>query len=139
MHTLIFKVLGGLSLSRKMNWLLLILCSCVLITACSRSPDKQFVGDWQSGCSLDVCTTTSLRADHTFLVKHDEKGTTASYSGTWRTEADQLIAHVTDADQALQEIIGKDFRVTISDFHGDSFKATLADEQSGSGIWRRVH
>jgi hypothetical protein len=121
-----------------MKWVFFF-CSCVLITACSRSPDTKFVGEWQSGCHMDVCTTTSLRADHTFSVKHDEKGSTAGYSGTWRTEGDQLIGQVTAADEPLQEIIGKDFRVTISDFHGDSFTVTPADGQSSPGIWKRVH
>jgi hypothetical protein len=128
----------GVFLSRWMKWFF-FLCLCVLITACSRSPDNKFVGDWQSDCSADVCTTTSLRADHTFSIKHDEKYSTASYSGTWRIEGDQLIGHVTAADEPLQEMIGKDFRVTIADFHGDTFRVILPYESSSSAIWKRIH
>jgi hypothetical protein len=99
---------GGSVLSRYMKWVFFF-CSCVLITACSQSPDTKFVGEWQSGCHMDVCTTTSLRADHTFSVKHDEKGSTAGYSGTWRTEGDQLIGQVTARTNHCRKSSAKTF------------------------------
>jgi hypothetical protein len=121
-----------------MGWLLII-CSCVLLAACYHAPDKKFVGEWRSGCSIDVCTITLLKADHTFSVKHDEKDSTVAYSGTWRVEGDRLITHVTAADEMLQHIMGKNFRITVSDFHRDSFRATLMDEHGRSDIWKRLH
>ena len=112
----------------------------LLISACGRrSLDRNLIGEWQSGCSIDVCTITTLRADHTFSVRHDEKDSAISYSGTWRVERDQLVAHVTTADKFLKDIIGHDFRVTVSDFHQDSFMAILVDEQGRSSQWKRLH
>src|SRR5437763_1693481 len=75
----------------------------LFVSACGQqSLERKFVGVWQSGCSIDICTITTLRSDHSFSVKFDEKDSSTSYSGTWRVEGDQLIAHVTAADKVMR-------------------------------------
>lgn len=96
------------------------------------------MGEWESGCSIDICTITTLRPDHTFSVRFDEKGSSDSYSGTWRIDDDQLVAHVTAADKVLQDIVGKDLRLTMSDFHHDRFMATLAVDEKETFPWKRL-
>jgi len=118
----------------------LVICSVALsLTACQPSLEKQLVGEWLSGCSIDTCTITTLKADRTFSEKFDEKDSSDSYSGTWRVEGDQLIMHVTWADKVLQDIVGKNMRVVISEFHHDSFVGALADDRRKSQPWKRLH
>jgi hypothetical protein len=122
-----------------MHWPLVICAFAFFLTACRPVLEKKLVGEWSSGCSIDVCTVTALKADHTFSVKHDEKDSAISYSGTWRVEGNTLVAHVTAADKFLQGIVGHDFRVAISDFQHDSFVAILIDEERTSQQWKRLH
>jgi hypothetical protein len=112
----------------------------LFVSACGQqSLDRKLIGEWQSGCSIDICTIARLNVDHTFSVKFDEKDSSTSYSGTWRVEGDQLIAHVTAADKVLQDIVGKDFRIIVSNFQHDTFVATIADEHRTSQPWKRLH
>jgi hypothetical protein len=110
-----------------------------LLVACQRSSDKEFVGEWEAGCDAGLCAHTALKADHTFSVKFDQKKWSTSYAGTWRVEKTRLIAHVTTASEGLEDLIGKDLRVEVSDFHHDQFTATVVDEGStSSGVWKRA-
>jgi hypothetical protein len=124
-----------------MQWLFRIsFVTLLLMSACDRkSLDRKVVGEWQSGCSIDVCTITTLKADHSFSVRFDQKNSAESYSGAYSVEGDQLVAHVTAADKALQDIIGKDFRIVVADFHQDSFVAILVDDHRTSQLWKHLH
>jgi len=117
----------------------IIICG-LFLAACQRLSDRTFVGKWEAGCDAGFCAHTTLNADHTFSVNFDQKESTTSYTGTWRIEKDQLIAHVTSASEGLEDLIGKDLRVKVSDFHHDQFTATIVEDGStSSGVWKRAH
>src|SRR5882724_11611481 len=104
---------------------LIVCASAILLASCRPALEKQLVGEWLSGCSIDICTVTTLNADRTFSDRFDEKDSPdPSYSGTWRVEGDQLVMHVTWANKALQDIVGKDLRLIVSEFQPKKFIAT---------------
>jgi hypothetical protein len=80
-----------------------------------------------------------LKPDHTFSEKFEEKDYPDSYSGSWRIEGNQLVLHVTWADKDLQDMVGKDTHLIISEFQPDTFVATLASDRSRTGPWKRLH
>ena len=110
----------------------------ILLIGCQPRLERELVGEWLSGCSIDVCTITTLKADRTFSEKFDEKDSSDRQSGTWRVEGDQLIMHVTWADKVLQDTVGKDVRVVISEFQHDIFVGALADDRKKSQPWKRL-
>jgi hypothetical protein len=115
------------------------ICFCILLVACQRLADRKFVGEWQAGCDADFCADATLNADHTFSVKFDQKTWVTNYAGTWRTEKDELVAHVISAGKGLEDLIGKDLRIKVSEFHHDHFMATIVEEgNTSSGMWKRV-
>ena len=112
----------------------------VIFSSCGQSSlDRNLVGSWNSGCSIDVCTITTLKPDHTFSERFDEKGYSDSYTGTWRVEDHHLILHILWAADGLQDIVRKDQRLLISQFERDSFVATLAEDATKSLPWKRRH
>jgi hypothetical protein len=114
--------------------------AAVLFGACEQSSlERNLVGSWDSGCSIDICTITTLKADHTFSERFDEKGYSDSYTGTWRVEDHQLVLHILWAADGLQDIAGKDLRLVISQFHRDTFVATLGEDATKAGHWKRRH
>lgn len=117
------------------------ICVCALfLTACRPALEKQLVGEWVSGCSIDVCTITTLNADHTFSDRFDERDFTEPvYSGTWRVEGDQLVMHATWANNSLQDITGKNFRLIVSQFERNKFVATSTDGKMKPLTWERHH
>jgi hypothetical protein len=125
-----------------MKWWLPIACGLVLpLAACHHIREKQLIGDWLSGCSIDICTITSLKADQTYCDKFDEKDIVEpSVCGTWRLENDQLVLHITWTASAVKPpMLGKELHFTISDFGSDSFVATLAGDEKWNFRWKRVH
>jgi len=123
-----------------MQWSLLICSVALSLGACRSSFDKQLVGEWLSGCSIDICTITMLKADHTFSERFDEKDfPDPNYSGTWRVDGDQLVMHVTWADKSLQHIVGKDLRLIVSEFQPKKFVATPAEDRTKPLTWERRH
>ena len=101
---------------------------------------EKLVGEWLSGCSIDICAVTTLNADHTFSDRFDDKDfSEPSYSGTWHVENDQLVMHVTWANKAQQDIIGEDLRLIVSEFHQRKFVATLAEDGIKPVAWERRH
>jgi hypothetical protein len=125
-----------------MQWSLLICSVALSLSACRPSLEKQLVGEWLSGCSIDICTITTLKVDHTFSERFDEKDLADPIlSGTWRVEGDQLVLHVTWEleGKKTQSVVGKDLRLTISDFHGDKLSATLAEDKNKTLPWKRLH
>jgi hypothetical protein len=121
-----------------MQWLVRIaFLSVLLLSACNPfSLERKLLGKW-SGCSVDICSVTTLRPDHTFserFVGFD----TDSYSGTWRVERDQLVLHITWVDENLKDMLGKDMRLIISDLQSDKLMATLAEDKRKALPWKRV-
>jgi hypothetical protein len=123
-----------------MQWSVVICWFAFLLSGCRPALEKNLIGEWMSGCSIDICTLTTLNADHTFSDRFDEKRSPEpSYSGTWRVEGDQLIMHVTWADKALQDIVGKDLRLIVSEFQQKKFVATPTEDRTKPVTWERRH
>jgi hypothetical protein len=47
--------------------------------------------------------------------------------------------HVTWANKAQQDIIGKDLRLIVSEFHQKKFVATFAEDGTKPVTWERRH
>jgi hypothetical protein len=123
-----------------MQWSVVICWFAFLLDGCRPALEKNLIGEWMSGCSIDICTLTTLNADHTFSDRFDEKGfPEPSYSGTWPVEGDQLIMHVTWADKALRDIVGKDLRLIVSEFQQKKFVATPTEDRTKPVTWERRH
>jgi hypothetical protein len=106
--------------------LLSLLCiTSFLVAGCSQRPrEEELVGRWHSGCSIDICTITTLNSDHTFSQKFDDKNITDdSFAGSWRLEGDELVLHVTRADTVIQQMVGTDMHFALSKFRRDKFIA----------------
>ena len=111
-----------------------------MLTACGPALEKKLVGEWMSGCSIDICTITTLKPDHTFSERFDEKDAPdPNYSGTWHVDGDQLVMHVTWAAHSLQDIVGKDLRLIISEFEDKKFVATPLEDRTKPLSWERLH
>jgi hypothetical protein len=122
-------------------WLRLSSALLLSLSSCHSVSDKQLVGDWLSGCSIDICTITSLKADHTYCDQFDEKSITEpSVCGTWRLDGDHLVLNVTWTASAVRPpMLGRQLHFTISDFDTNSFLATLAEDKRWTFRWERRH
>jgi hypothetical protein len=119
-----------------MQWPLVIFSFALLLSSCRPALERKLVGAW-SGCSIDICSVTTLRPDHSFserFVGFD----TDSYSGSWRVEREQLVLHIAWADENLKDMLGKDMRLIISDLQNHKLVATLADDKKKALPWTRV-
>jgi hypothetical protein len=97
---------------------LVALSLALLLSSCRPALEKKLVGEWLSGCSIDICTITSLKADHTYCDTFDEKDISEpSVCGTWRVHGDQLVLRITwGAAGVKPDVIGKGLHFTISEF-----------------------
>jgi len=94
----------------------------LLFVGCERwTLERKLIGKW-TGCSMDTCSITTFSADHTFSNRFEDADSD-SYSGTWRTEGKIIILHVERASTGVEDILGKDMRWIIFDFHGDTLIA----------------
>ena len=119
-----------------MQWPLVIFSLALALSGCRPALEKKLIGAW-SGCSIDVCSITTLKPDHTFSERFEDTDS-PSYSGTLRAERDQLVLHISWADRNLQDMLGKEMRLIISDLQKDKLVVTLADDQKKALPWRRV-
>jgi hypothetical protein len=104
----------------------ILLIAGVLFVGCGRSSlERHLIGAW-SGCSIDICSTMTFGADHTFSDRFDGEDSD-SYSGVWRVEGRQIVIHVLQ-DRSPDSNIGKDLRWTVFDIRPESFIAGY-DEQ----------
>ena len=121
-----------------MHFPLVLAASVFLLAACRPALETKLVGEWLSGCSIDVCTITTLNADRTFSQKFDEKDLPNEVcSGTWRVDHDQLVLRVTRADKVLHDLLDKDVRFIISEFQHDRFIATSTEDKTKPLTWER--
>src|SRR3954447_24426222 len=120
-------------------WLPLSSALLLCLSACHSATEEQLVGDWLSGCSIDICTITSLKADHTYCDQFDEKNITEpSVCGTWLLERDQLILHTTWIAHAVPpENLDKLLRFRISQLRTNSFVAALQEDKRWTFRWER--
>jgi hypothetical protein len=121
-----------------MQWSLVIFTSALILSGCCPALEKKLIGEWKSGCSIDICTITTLKADHTFSERFDEKDLGDSYRGTWRVEGHQLVLHITWVDENLRDILNTEIRLIISDLRADSLVTTLANDPQKTTPWKRV-
>ncbi|MEY2519617.1 MAG: hypothetical protein QOF24_1376 [Verrucomicrobiota bacterium] len=123
-----------------MHWHLIACLSALLLVGCRRPLDQQLVGEWLSGCSIDICIITALKPDHTFSQRFDQKDLAEPVlSGSWRIEGDQLVLRVTWEMQSkkISSVVGRDLRYAISHVQPDSLVATFLDAQEDSVHWKR--
>ena len=121
-----------------MYFSLVVTASVFLLAACRPALETKLVGQWLSGCSIDICTITTLNADRTFFQRFDEGDLPDEVcSGTWRVDHDQLVLHVTRADKGLRDVLGKDVRFIISEFQHDRFIATSTEDKTKPLTWER--
>ncbi|MGH8095635.1 MAG: hypothetical protein ACREIF_19575 [Chthoniobacterales bacterium] len=124
----------------------------VFATACHQvaSPEAKLIGDWSmpegdvkdegvvnTNSGFDV---TSLKADHTFSqTAHPLQAPPAHVlSGVWHVEGDQLVMKFTWAHPTMQEMVGQELRLVISDLQPDKFVSANAEHQQQRFIWTRV-
>ncbi len=121
-----------------MYFSLVVTASVFLLAACRPALETKLVGQWLSGCSIDICTITTLNADRTFFQRFDQSDLPDEVcSGTWRVDHDQLVLHVTLADKGLRDVLGKDVRFIISEFQHDRFIATSTEDKTKPLTWER--
>ena len=121
-----------------MYFSLVVTASVFLLAACRPALETKLVGQWLSGCSIDICTITTLNADRTFFQRFDQSELPDEVcSGTWRVDHDQLVLHVTLADKGLRDVLGKDVRFIISEFQHDRFIATSTEDKTKPLTWER--
>ena len=121
-----------------MHFSLVVTASVFLLAACRPALETKLVGQWLSGCSIDICTITTLNADRTFFQRFDQSDLPDEVcSGTWRVDHDQLVLHVTLADKGLRDVLGKDVRFIISEFQHDRFIATSTEDKTNPLTWER--
>jgi len=121
-----------------MYFSLVVTASVFLLAACRPALETKLVGQWLSGCSIDICTITTLNADRTFFQRFDQSDLPDEVcSGTWRVDHDQLVLHVTRADKGLRDVLGKDVRFIISEFQHDRFIATSTEDKTKPLTWER--
>ena len=121
-----------------MHFSLVVTASVFLLAACRPALETKLVGQWLSGCSIDICTITTLNADRTFFQRFDQSDLPDEVcSGTWRVDHDQLVLHVTLADKGLRDVLGKDVRFIISEFQHDRFIATSTEDKTKPLTWER--
>src|SRR4051794_15993751 len=119
-----------------MQWPLVTCFALLLLSGCGRSSlERQLLGSWSS-CSIDICSVTSLRSDHTFSERFVDSNSD-SYSGTWKAEGNQLVLHIGWVDENLKDMLGHEMRLIISDLKKDGLIATLADDPKKTLPWRR--
>ena len=124
-----------------MHWPLIALAA-LLLAGCRPALDKQLVGEWASGCTIDICVITTLRADHTFTQRFDQKDLDDPVViGTWRVEGDQLVLHITRQHELkdFPSAVGRDLRYAISQVQPKKLVATSTEARSDPIDWRRIH
>ena len=83
---------------------------------------------------------TSLKADHTFSqTAHPAEAPPAHVlSGTWRLPGNALVMKFTWAHPSMQEMIGQELQLVISDLQQDKFVSAFAQNQNQNFTWTRV-
>ena len=131
---------------------ILIAAAALASAACHQpsSTESKLVGDWsnpRSHVSEDgVADTThgfditSLKADHTFSqTAHPVEAPPAHVlSGSWRVEGDQLVMKFTWAHPTMQEMVGQQLRLVISELQSDKFVLANAQNQKQRFVWTRA-
>ena len=124
-----------------MHWLFVALTG-LLLGGCRPALETQLVGEWLSGCSIDICVITALHADHTFTERFDQKDLDDPVVfGTWRVEGDQLVHHITRqvAMKDFPSAVGRDLRYTISHVQPKKLVATAIEAKNDPVDWKRLH
>jgi hypothetical protein len=83
---------------------------------------------------------TSFKADHTFSqTAHPVEAPPAHVlSGSWRVEGDQVVMKFTWAHPTMQEMVGQELRLVISDLQRNKFLSANAQNQNQRFVWTRV-
>jgi hypothetical protein len=130
----------------------LIAAAVLANAACHQlsSIESKLVGDWSmprgnvSGDGVTDTThgfdITSFKADHTFSqTAHPVDAPPAHVlSGSWRVGGDQLVMKFTWAHPTMQEMVGQELRLVISDLQRNEFVSANAQNQNQRFVWTRV-
>jgi hypothetical protein len=122
--------------------------------ACSQqisSTESKLIGNWsmprRSGLADDSFTRanrgfdiTTFKTDHTFSqTAHPTQAPPAHVlSGNWRFDGNELVVKFTWAHPTMQDMVGQELRLVISDLQADKFASTDAQNQKQKIVWTRV-
>jgi hypothetical protein len=132
---------------------ILVVTACLAGAACHQgltTTESKLVGDWsmprghvaEEGVTAPThgFDVTSFKADHTFSqTAHPVEAPPAHVlSGSWRVEADQLVMKFTWAHPTMQEMVGQELRLIISDLQQNKFVSVNSQNQNQRSVWTRV-
>jgi hypothetical protein len=131
-------------------FLLIVVCVGAACGQHLTRTESKLIGDWsmpRGDVSEDGVSdtthgfdTTSLKSDHTFSqTAHPVEAPPAHVlSGTWRVSGNELVMKFTRAHPSMQEMVGQELRLVISDLQQDKFVSANAQNQSQKFTWTRV-
>jgi hypothetical protein len=132
--------------------LLLVIVVAFGSGACSRvSPtETKLIGEWsmpRGGVDHNGVTDTNsgfdvtcLKADHSFSqTAHPTQAPAAHVlSGSWRVEGNQRVMKFTWAHPTMQDMVGQELRLVISDVQPSKFVSANAQNEKQKFVWTRV-
>jgi hypothetical protein len=79
-------------------------------------------------------------ADHTFsqVSHHTDLPVAQVLSGSWHLEREQLVLKFTWAHPSMQDMVGQELRLIISDVQPNHFTSANAQEQKQKILWTRT-
>ena len=130
----------------------LIVVVAFIAVACSRvsSSEARLIGEWSiptgdvddngaysSNRGFDL---TTFKADHTFsqVSHHTNLPPAHVLSGSWHVEGQQLVLKFTWAHRSMQDMVGQELRLIISEVQPDHFISANTQNQKQKIPWTRV-
>ncbi len=131
---------------------LLVVVAAFTAIGCSRvsSSEAKLIGEWSiptgdvddNGAypSNRGFELTTFKADHTFsqVSHHTDLPPAHVLSGSWHLEGQQLVLKFTWAHRSMQDMVGQELRLIISDVQPDHFIEANAQNQKQKILWTRV-
>ena len=111
----------------------------ILFTACRhRASEPELAGQWEVGCSIDICTIINLAPDHTFALRFEDSDSPYA-SGDWRLDQGYLVMRTLSTRVPdMKADIGKERRVVISQLQSDRLVLTPTEDPKTPLTWKRL-
>ena len=130
----------------------LVIVAVLASTACNHvsTRETKLIGDWSiprgnvnDNGVIDINTgfdINTLKADHTFSQTSlpTQAPPARVLSGTWLVEGDQLVMKFTWAHPTMQDMVGQELRLVISDLQPNKFVSANAQNEKQKFVWTRV-
>jgi hypothetical protein len=131
---------------------LLMIVVALAGAGCSRasSTEARLIGEWSiptgdvddngAYASNKGFELTTFKADHTFsqVSHHTDLPPAHVLSGDWHLEGRQLVLRFTWAHRSMQDMIGQELRLIVSELQPDHFISANAQNQKQKILWTRV-